>query len=147
MGKSLTAMLYGRLLQREGEDFDPELPAPIPAWKEGDPRRKITIGNLMQMSSGLRFSHTQDKEGLWDHGYPDHFYVYGGAIDVFSFVASRSPEHAPGTIGRYRNCDPLLIGSIVKQRLTELGESYLRFPQHELFDPLGIDGIVLETDP
>ncbi len=147
MGKSLTAMLYGRLLQRQGEDFDPDLPAPISAWEDGDPRQKITIGNLLQMSSGLRFSHTQDSQDLWDHGFPDHFYVYGGAIDAFAFVASRPQEHAPGTVGRYRNCDPLLIGSIVKQRLEPLGESYLTFPQRELFDPLGIDGIVLEPDP
>ncbi len=49
-------------------------------------------------------------------------------------------------MGRYRNCDPLLIGYILKQALEARGESYLEFPRRYLFDKLGIRHMVLETD-
>ena len=78
MGKSLTATLVGRLVH-EGA-FGLDEPAPVPAWQgQDDPRRDITIRNLMNMSSGLHFIAPRDPDYTPDMGYPDHMFIYTGA--------------------------------------------------------------------
>jgi CubicO group peptidase (beta-lactamase class C family) len=140
MGKSLTATLIGRLMQ-DGQ-FKLDDPAPVPEWQSpGDPRGKIRLSDLLRMSSGLRF--TRDGEAAGG----DHLYVYTGAIDAFAYSVSRQPEFPPNTVGRYRNCDPLTLGYIVKRTVTARGENYLTYPQRALFDEIGIRKQVLETDP
>jgi len=146
MGKSVTSTLVGLLVQ-EGH-FGLDDPAPVPEWKlEGDPRAEIRISDLLRMSSGLRFSHLTDPKEVWEQGVPDHLYVYSGAIDVFQFSINKLPEHLPNTVGRYRNCDPLTLGYIIKRTVTEKGNEYLSWPQRALFDRIGIRRQVLETDP
>jgi CubicO group peptidase (beta-lactamase class C family) len=146
MGKSVTATLVGRLIQMDHLTLDQ--PAPIAAWQHpDDPRRAITIRDLLQMSSGLQFSSHHESREDWHIGMPDHFYIYNEAIDVFEFAITRPPEFPPQTIGRYRNCDPLSLGYIIKQIVTKtLGENYLLWPQAELFDRIGVRRQVLETD-
>ena len=146
MGKSMTATLFA-LLVKDGL-YKLEDPAPVPDWhKPGDPRDGIKIADLMHMSSGLRFIATQDPDYTPDEGYPDHMYIYTGAVDVFKYSLSRPLQFPPNTEGRYRNCDPLTIGWLVKQAVTKRGEEYLTFPQRALFDRIGIRRQVLETDP
>ncbi len=152
MGKSLTATLIGRLMQ-EGH-FELDDPAPVPEWQgAGDPRRAIRVSDLLRMSSGLQFSlydvleQTPDGRSVVGDVYPDHYYVYSGATDVFRYVVSRPPEHEPNTVGRYRNTDPLTLGYIVKRTVEAQGEDYLTFPQRALFDEIGIRDLVLEPDP
>ncbi len=53
MGKSVTATLMG-ILVKQGV-YQLTQPAPIPEWQSaGDPRAKITIADIMHMSSGIR---------------------------------------------------------------------------------------------
>ncbi len=146
MGKSLTATLIGVLIQQGHLSLDQ--PAPVPAWQTpGDPRAEIGVRDLLQMSSGLLFSGQDDPRQRWGLGVPDHLYIYSDAVDAFDFGTNRPAEHPPGTVGRYRNCDPLTLGYIVKRTVTEqLGQSYLQWPQAALFDRIGIRRQVLETD-
>jgi CubicO group peptidase (beta-lactamase class C family) len=145
MGKTITAALVGVLIRDGCIDLDD--PAPIPEWRRaGDDRAAIRVRDLLQMSSGLAFSLTDDPAEWLRDGYPDHLLVYTGAVDVFRFSISRSAEHPPQTIGRYRNCDPLALGWIIQQTVRERGEEYLTFPQRALFDRIGIRRQVLETD-
>lgn len=147
MGKSLTAILFGVLAQQQGT-WDPFKPAPFQQWQaEGDPRAKIQIADLFHMSSGLKFSSAGDPPATWGQAHPDHIYIYSGAINVYDFCVNKPAEHAPNTVGRYRNCDPLLVGCLLKQAVEERGESWLEFPRKHLFDKLGIRHMVLETDP
>lgn len=149
MGKSLTATLIGLLIQEGRLALDQ--PAPIAEWSE-DARAEITVAQLLRMSSGLRFSDVPYKKGRIDFGamlrspLPDHIAVYSGMEDVFAFSLAAPTEFLPGTMGRYRNCDPLTLGAIVRRIVEEAGEDYLQWPQHRLFDKLGTDGFVLETD-
>jgi CubicO group peptidase (beta-lactamase class C family) len=146
MGKSLTATLFA-LLVKEGV-YRLDDPAPVPEWHApGDPRSAIRIVDLMHMSGGLRFIASQDPDYKPEMGYPDHWYVYTGAVDVFHYSLSRPLQFPPNTEGRYRNCDPLTIGWLIKQAVTKRGEEYLTYPQRALFDRIGIRRQVLETDP
>jgi CubicO group peptidase (beta-lactamase class C family) len=146
MGKSITATLIGLLIQQGALSLDQ--PAPVPAWQgEGDPRKAITVRNLLNMSSGLHFTAPRDPDYSEDKGYPDHMFIYTGAVDAFEYSYSKPLQFPPGTEGRYRNSDPLTLGYLVKRIVTERGESYLSFPQRALFDRIGIRRQVLETDP
>jgi CubicO group peptidase (beta-lactamase class C family) len=140
MGKSLTATLLGRLVMDGHLNIND--PAPVAAWRRpGDPRGAIRIADLLRMSSGLQCTREDAK------GYTDHFYFYTGAIDAFAYATSRPLQFPPNTVGRYRNCDPLTLGDIIKRTVAARGEEYLTFPQRALFDEIGIRKQVLETDP
>lgn len=130
MGKSLTATLIGRLLQMGKLTLDE--PAPVPEWQQaGDPRSKITIRNLMQMSSGLRFPAHRDPEVKVPLAQLAHMYVYTDPVDVFKFAVNRPLEFVPGSTGRYRNCDPLTLGYIIRQKIEADGGNYWTWPQKE----------------
>lgn len=146
MGKSLTALLYGRWAYQEGR-WNPKLPVPIEAWQsDGDARANIRVADLFHMSSGLKFSASNDPPDTWGQAHPDHTYVYSGAINVYDFSVNKPAEYPPNTVGRYRNCDPLLVGYLLKRGVEARGENYLEFPRKHLFDALGIRHMVLETD-
>ncbi len=146
MGKSLTATLIGQLVQ-EGV-YDLWKPVPVKEWRRpGDPRRAIRLADLLRMSSGLRFVAPQDPDYDPARGYPDHLYVYTGAIDAFRWSVTRPPQWAPNAVGRYRNSDPLVLGLLIRKAVEARHEEYLSYPQRQLFDRLGIRRMVLETDP
>ena len=146
MGKSLTATLMGVLIQQGV--YDLWQPAPVPEWQtEGDPRQAIRIADILRMSSGVRFRGVADPDLDPALGYPDHLYVYTGTVNSFEWAATRPPQWPPNTIGRYRNSDPVLTNYLVRLGVEGRGDDYLSFPQRELFDKIGIRGMVLETDP
>ncbi|MFC3713331.1 serine hydrolase domain-containing protein [Sphingoaurantiacus capsulatus] len=144
MGKSVAATLLGVQMQQGVYTLDQ--PAPFPEWQTpGDPRQAIRIRDILQMSSGLRIRAEQDPEYAYDGRYPDHWYYYTGP-NAFQWAATRPLQWKPGTIGRYRNTDPVLTNYLVKLGAEKLGQDYLSFPQRALFDKLGIRSAVLETD-
>jgi CubicO group peptidase (beta-lactamase class C family) len=147
MGKSLTAALLGILVQ-EGH-FGLQDPAPVELWHQdpADPRAKINISDLLRMSSGLLFSHASQPRYEWGRAIADHLYIYAGGIDAFHFSITRPVEFPPNEVGRYRNCDPLTVGYIIRQTVEKMGENYLTWPQKALFDHIGIRKQVLEPDP
>ncbi len=146
MGKSVTAALIGILVQKGV--YELSQPAPIPEWQgPGDPRAKIRISDLMRMSSGLRIRAPQDPDYDPSRGYPDHVYLYTGAVNAFHYAATRPQQWPPGSVGRYRNSDPVLVNYLVRLAVEKRGEEYLSFPQRELFESIGIRTMVMETDP
>lgn len=146
MGKSLTATLMGQLIQQGV--YDLWAPAPVSEWQQpNDPRRNIRIADILRMSSGLRFMAPQDPDHDRSRGYPDHLYVYTGAIDAHRWAITRPAQWPANTVGRYRNSDPLTINHLIKKAVVAKGEEYLTYPQRRLFDKLGIRNMTLETDP
>lgn len=146
MGKSLTATLMGILIEQGV--YKLTQPAPIPEWsRPDDPRAKIRIADLLQMSSGLRIRAPQDPDYDSSGPYPDHLYLYTGGVNSFHYAATRPLQWPPGTVGRYHNTDPVLVNYLVRLAVEKRGEEYLSFPQRALLDKLGIRSMVLETDP
>ncbi|MEP6793816.1 MAG: serine hydrolase, partial [Saprospiraceae bacterium] len=146
MGKSLSATLMGILI-RQGV-YTLEQPAPIPQWQgKGDGRAKIRIMDIMHMSSGLYCRAPQDPDYDPSVGYPDHLYLYTGGINSFEYAANLPQQWLPNSVGRYRNCDPVLINYLNLLGIEGKGENYYTFPQKELFDKIGIRTMVMETDP
>jgi len=145
MGKSVTSTLMGTLI-KQGV-YDLAQPAPIPEWSSPvDPRAKIKIADLLRMSSGIRIRAPQDPDYDPSLGYPDHVYLYTGPINAFHYAATRPLQWPPGTVGRYRNTDPVLINYLIRLAVEKRGEDYHSFPRRALFDRIGIRTMVLETD-
>jgi CubicO group peptidase (beta-lactamase class C family) len=144
MGKSIMGTLMGMLIQRG--DYTLEQRAPVAEWQKqpNDPRAAIRIVDLLQMSSGLRFSRGSPEDLP---GYHDHDLIYTGAVDAYNFAATRELQFPPGTKGRYRNDNVMLLGLLFKQAVEKRGENYLTWPQLNLFDKIGIRRQMLETDP
>lgn len=146
MGKSVTATLMSQLLEEKAYDLWQQ--APVDEWQtEGDVRRTIRIADIFRMSSGLRFPAPQDPDYDRKRGYPDHLYVYTGAIDAQQWAVTRPPQWKPNTVGRYRNSDPLTLNYLIRKAVDRRHEDYLTYPQRHLFDRIGVRGMILETDP
>ena len=146
MGKSVTATLMGVLIKQGA--YTLWQPAPVPEWqKPGDPRAKIRIGDILQMSSGLRIRSPSDPDFDPAGTYPDHLYLYTGTVDSFKYAATRPQQWEPGKVGRYRNTDPVLTNYLVRLAVEKRGEEYLSFPRRALFDKIGVRTMVMETDP
>lgn len=103
--------------------------------------------DIMRMSSGLRIRAPQDPGYDPSLGYPDHLYYYNGTANAFEWAATRPQQWKPGTVGRYRNTDPVLANYLVRLAVEKRGENYHAFPQRALFDKIGIRDAVLLTDP
>jgi CubicO group peptidase (beta-lactamase class C family) len=144
MGKSIVGTLMGMLVHQGV--YRLEDAAPVAEWRKSpdDPRAKIRILDLMRMSSGLRFSRGSPED---IPGYHDHDLGYTGAIDAFAFATTRPLQFEPNTFGRYRNCDPLTLGMLIRDAVRKRGDEYLTWPQRALFDKIGIRRQVLEPDP
>ncbi len=149
MGKSIASTLVGRLVGQNVLDVDED--NLFSEWS-GDARRDIRLRDLLNMSSGLDFSGSfgkgeDDNVKTRDGKFLDHIYVYAGGCDSYGFCLEKPRELEPGTAVRYRNCDPLLVMRLLKERAgTSLAEHH-RLPQSLLFDQLGATRFLLETDP
>jgi CubicO group peptidase (beta-lactamase class C family) len=144
-GKSITAALVGILVGKGELRVDDY--APVREWRAADdPRGQIRVRDLMHMSSGLDFANL----GLaGPESYTranKHMRVYFDGLNVFDHAVNNPLEIAPNTQWRYRNSDPLTLGRIIRESVEKRGESYLTFPQRELFDRIGARHVVLETD-
>jgi CubicO group peptidase (beta-lactamase class C family) len=146
MGKSLSATLLGVLIQQGV--YDLWQPAPIPEWQEeGDKRQAIRIADILRMSSGLRCRAPQDPDADPRLGYYDHLYLYTGTVNSFAWAATRPQQWEPNTVGRYRNCDPVLTNYMIRLGVEGRGDEYHQFPQQQLFDKVGVRNLVFQTDP
>ena len=144
-GKSITAALIGVLIQQGELTLDQR--APVEEWSApDDPRRDITIADLLHMSSGLDFNNfgLGNERSLSTENH--HFRIYFDGIDVFRHAVSFPLAVQPNTRWRYLNSDPLTLGKIVRDVVEGRGESYHAFPWTALFDRIGIRSAVLETD-
>jgi CubicO group peptidase (beta-lactamase class C family) len=147
MGKSLSGTLMGVLIRQGVYTLDQ--PAPIPEWQvtPNDPRTRIRIRDILNMSSGLRIIAPQDPDYDPNGPYPDHLYFYTGGIDAFHYAATRPQQWPPATVGRYRNTDPVLTNYLIRLAVEKRGEEYHSFPQRALFDKIGVRTMVMDTDP
>lgn len=111
----------------------------MPEWREkDDPRRAITLDELMRMTSGLEFDEGHDN--LSD--VAQMLFVQGNAP---RFAASKPLKHKPGTDWHYSSGSTAIIDAVLRATFAE-ERDYLRFPRARLFGPLGMTSAVLEPD-
>lgn len=139
MAKSITHAAVG-ILVGEGR-LDPTAPAPVPEWA-GTDRAAITVLDLLEMRSGLRFV-----EDYVDGEASDCLaMLFGtGADDHAAYAASLPLEHPPGTFWNYSsgttNIVCRILGDVVSGGDTSptVREAAMReFLDQRLFGPTGM---------
>ena len=147
MGKSVTATLMGLLIKQGVYDARGSRRR-FPSGKARAIRaRRSASPTSCTCRAGSGSGRPQDPDYDPTGPYPDHVYLYTGAINAFHYAATRPLQWPPNTVGRYRNTDPVLVNYLVRLGVEKRGEEYLSFPQRALFDTIGIRTMVLETDP
>ena len=133
MAKSILQAVVG-VLVRQGR-LDVSKPADVPEWRSpGDPRRRITLDQLLHMTSGLHFV-----EDYVDGEASDTIKMLfvPGADDMGAYAAAFPLDGPPDTISNYSSGTSNVISGIIK-RLVGPGEEYGAFLRHELFGRIGV---------
>lgn len=132
MAKSITQSLAG-ILVKDGR-IDIHAPADVPEWA-GDSRARITLDQLIRMSSGLKFQEDYDPT----HPSDVIAMLFGeGKDDVAGFAAAFPLEHAPGTWFSYASGSTNIVSRALAQALGVDGAGFEAFMRQRLFAPLGM---------
>lgn len=97
---------------------------------------ELTLRHLLQMTSGLDFRE-------WYQPGDDVTNMLYHQADMAAFVASRPQPHRPGFHWSYSSGDSNLAMVMLQQSLRQPLDSWL---QRQIWQPLGIDGAVMERD-
>ncbi|HTT82158.1 MAG TPA: serine hydrolase [Rhizomicrobium sp.] len=136
--KSFINALVG-ILVREGR-LKVDAPAPVPAWSgPGDPRRAITLDNLLRMTSGLAIAETGS-------GFDPAARMLYTERDMAGFAERQPLAEKPGTSMEYSDASTLIVSRIVRDAVGGTGAAVQNFAHRELFAPLGMKSVVLEPD-
>jgi len=134
VAKSIGASVIGAAVQQNKIDLDG--PAGISNWSHPlDPRRHITLENLLNMASGL----DSNKAG----NRTDRVYMGGGLVS--DTATESSLEVDPGSRWKYANNDTMLALRALHESLGST-EEYLRFPYDALLEKIGMRHTFTETD-
>lgn len=120
MGKSVTAMLFGRAM--EAGLISPDDPVGSLFPEADEAHGKITMRQLLTMSSGLEWN------GLRDYNI---FTMPDRIRDALTL----KPVHTPGTFFEYAQSPVSLLAEAIGRAA---GEDVQAWGQHDLMDPLGI---------
>ena len=135
MTKSITSALVG-ILTKEGK-ININEPVDIPEWKE-DERSKITMNNLLQMSSGLK----------WEEIYTtvsDVTRMLSLEGDMYQQAISVPLEVAPDTKFYYSSGTTNIVAGLLKKQFNRV-EEYWAFAHTALLDKIGMHSAVIEPD-
>lgn len=123
-GKSFAGTLIGIAIDRgDIAGLEVSLAEFYPDWQEDD-RSGVTLRDLLEMRSGLRWNEIADDPVF--HAATD---------DQLSASVARPLSHAPGSTWNYSSADSMLISGII-ERAT--GRSAGAFAQEVLFGPIGM---------
>ncbi len=150
MTKTIANALFG-ILHRQGK-LNVTDKAPIPEWSQ-DERRNITIKDLLQMQSGLKWSE--------DYGnISDVTRMLYREADCFASSVDNPLESAvsggegkggktslvtPGSVFNYASGTSNILSGIIR-KYVDSHDAYLHFPHKELFEPLGMHSAIIEVD-
>jgi CubicO group peptidase (beta-lactamase class C family) len=138
ISKSFISTVIGLMVDRGQLQLDDR--AVLPEWSaRADPRRAITLRNLLNMSSGLK----------WNE---DYYNVHSDVVQMIAsgdesgYAIARPLELTPGTQWRYSTGDAAALGRIIANTAGVAGEQYRAYLHKQLFDPLGITPVDLGFD-
>ncbi|ELR17768.1 betalactamase [Acanthamoeba castellanii str. Neff] len=111
----------------------------FPEWSNAaDPRSNITLANLLHMSSGLEFDEKYDRHS----DARDMLFLRPSMSD---FAVNKPLIHAPGTKWAYSSGTSNLLARLLRSTFAT-DEEYWAFPRQALYEPLGMDSALMETD-
>ena len=139
MAKSVTAALAGVLIE-QGRLGLFDTPS-VPEWSHpDDPRRRISLMNLLEMTTGLEFDES------YDGTVSDAARMIFAASDAGGFAADKPLIDQVGSTHRYSSGTTNILSRVIRQTMGD-DEAYWRFPHESLFEPIGAHSVILEPDP
>jgi len=136
MGKSVVAIMLGRL-EMLGL-LDTAERGLFPAWRE-DERAQISLENMLQMTSGLRFEEDYIPGS-------DSTRMLFAAPSAASVAMGSSAERPPGTHFYYSSGTTNLLSLLVFERVGGSAQAQIDFFHDEIARPLALRGTILEPD-
>ena len=136
MAKSIMSTLTGILVQQGKIDINQ--PTGIETWQNDD-RKNITWNQLLQMNSGLKWK--EDYASISD--VTKMLYTED---DIYSFAVNHKLDGTPGKTWEYSSGTSNILSGLIREQLDD-DEAYLNFASKELFNWIGAESMVLETDP
>jgi CubicO group peptidase (beta-lactamase class C family) len=141
--KSIAVTLIGMLVddgklaldEPLGIEWLPELPS-----EAGDPRKRITLRHVLNMSSGLYPVDDLEMDNATGSGLA----YWAGASSVAG-ARNRGLVREPGTFWDYENYDTLLAVHAMKRAIGD-PKAYLEFPRKALLDRIGMRNTLVSTD-
>ncbi len=134
VAKSIAATLIGAAAN-DGL-VGPDSHALIEAWQGGaDPRRDITLANLLHMASGLD---SGERGSRTDR-------LYFGGARVIDQALTAQLEAVPGTRFKYANNDTLAAIRALREAIDD-EKTYRLYPYQKVLWPIGARRTVLESD-
>jgi CubicO group peptidase (beta-lactamase class C family) len=135
MAKSFTNALIGILVRKGKADI--YQPAQVDEWKSDD-RRTITLNDLMQMQSGLK----------WNEDYgnrSDVTLMLHCERDMAQFAYEKPEEIPEGKHWYYSSGTANIVSHLIRREL-ENDSLYYAFADNELFNKIGMPDAVFEVD-
>ena len=137
MAKSVMNALVGILIKEGRLTLDTPILAEM--WRgPSDPRRHITLEQLLHMSSGLEFNESMANP------LADVSQMILRELDMATFAANKSLEVEPSSRWQYSSGTTNILAGFLHRLLGD--EEYHQFPRKALFDRLGMSKAVLEAD-
>ena len=138
MSKTLMASLIGIRIGEGAMDVQAKVARWLPDWRSNN-RSQVTIDDLLTMQSGLQ----------WIEGYS---LSHGEVIPMLFNDESCSerprraePTYIPGKQFSYASGTSNLLSEVLRASI-KYDEAYWTYPARMLFEPIGADSLVLETD-
>ena len=139
MTKSWTNALVGILVKNRKLDI--YQPAPVKAWQSpDDPRGKITLDQLMRMSSGLEFEERYLP-------FADATYMFYERNSMAEYAAGKPLQFEPDTKWSYSSGTTNIIARIIRDHVGGTLADVHNFAREGLFDKLGMHSALIEPDP
>ncbi len=150
MAKSITSTLVGELVAEGRLELD--TPAPVPQWRDtpGDPRARITLRQLLNMSSGLR--HSEDTPVETADTNRALFSDKSG--DIIAHATAAALDAQPGTKFQYSTLTTHILADIVGRSIAPGATTpaarraaMRNFINTRLSGPAGMPSLLCEFDP
>lgn len=139
MSKSVINALIAILVEKGRLNL--KNPAPVPQWhRRDDPRRAITLDQLLRMSSGLKF-------GEYYMPPSDVTDMLFNSYDFAAAAADKPLETAPDTKWHYSSGTTNIIAGIIRRAVDDDYPNMVTFARRELFERLNMHSAVIELDP
>lgn len=128
INKTFTQMAVGQLVEQGKLSFDDKLGRHLPDYPNRDAAEKVTIRQLLDMSSGIG-----------DFFGPQFDAMSKGRLralkDFLPLFASQPLQFEPGTSRRYSNGGYIVLGAIIEK---VSGQDYYEYVREHIFKPAGM---------
>jgi len=149
IAKSVTAVLVGLMVSDGRLGIDS--PVPVEAWGQpGDPRGRITLRQLLTMTSGL--DHVEEMKPI-ERGDTPRMLFTDGAQDMAAYAEAKPLAHAPGSAFSYSTGSTTILSELMAQMLTNSRDPDARrramqtFIDGRLKAPARLKSLTVEYDP